>query len=90
MRGVVLFVLINNLINFLIGLHVVSAVLCGVGVGVLDEDAHELDAGFGNDLEDLPVDAYLLFYVGVMVVQFDHVEHRDHDDEGEGQKQLDQ
>jgi hypothetical protein len=73
--GVLLLVLINDLINSLIGLNVVSAVVDGVGVGVLDEGAHELDAGLGNDLEDLPVDARLLFYVGVLVVQLDHVEY---------------
>jgi hypothetical protein len=81
-------VLINDLINSLIGLNVVSAVVDGVGVGIFDEGAHELDAGLRNDLEDLPVDAYLLFYVGVLVVQLDHVEDRDRNDEGERQQQL--
>ena len=86
--GVLLLVLINELINSLIGLNVVSAVVDGVGVGVLDEGAHELDAGLGNDLEDLSVYAHLVFYVGVLVLQLDHVEDRDPDDEGERQQQL--
>ncbi len=90
MRGIRLVVLINNLINLLIGLLIVSAIIDGVGVGVLDERVHELDAGLRDDLEDFVVDARFVIDVGVLVVQLDDVEDGDDDDEGEGEEQLDQ